>query len=95
MGAPALRLIAVAFLGAAQSAKPEITPLRATYRTTVLYQGRVHDAGSRTVTVVAVEDEWRDRVEIRRAPQNESWGARMFDVIDPFGKTIFVMGPVK
>ncbi len=39
-------------------------------------------------------DEWRDRVEIRRPPKNESWGARTFDVIDPFGNTIFVMGPL-
>lgn len=31
----------------------------------------------------------------RRAPKNETWGARTFDVIDPFGNTIFVMGPVK
>ena len=37
--------------------------------------------------------EWRDRVEIRRPPRNESWGARTFDVIDPFGNTIFVIGP--
>ena len=43
----------------------------------------------------ALYDEWRDRVDIRRAPMNESWGARTFDVIDPFGNTIFVMGPVK
>ena len=41
----------------------------------------------------AYYDEWRTRVEIRRAPQNEYWGARTFDVIDPFGNTIFVMGP--
>jgi hypothetical protein len=27
------------------------------------------------------------------SPKNESWGARTFDVIDPFGNTIFVMGP--
>lgn len=39
--------------------------------------------------------EWRDRVEIRRPPMNEPWGARTFDVIDPFGNTIFVMGPLK
>lgn len=39
-------------------------------------------------------DEWRDRVEIRRAPKNENWGARTFDVIDPFGNTLFVVGPV-
>ena len=40
-------------------------------------------------------DEWRDRIEIRLPPRNEPWGARTFDVIDPFGNTIFVMGPVK
>lgn len=41
----------------------------------------------------AYYDEWRERVEIRDPPKNESWGARTFDVIDPFGNTIFVMGP--
>jgi len=41
----------------------------------------------------ALYEEWRQRVEIRRAPRNEAWGARTFDVIDPFGNTIFVMGP--
>jgi uncharacterized glyoxalase superfamily protein PhnB len=42
----------------------------------------------------AYYDEWRGRgVEIRRPPKNESWGARTFSVIDPFGNTIFVMGP--
>lgn len=40
-------------------------------------------------------DEWRDRVDIPRPPKNEEWGARTFDVTDPFGNTIFVMGPVK
>ena len=42
----------------------------------------------------AYYEEWRERVEIRRPPKNEPWGARTFDVIDPFGNTIFVMGPV-
>lgn len=42
----------------------------------------------------AYYDEWRERVEIRRAPKNEPWGARTFDLIDPFGNTIFVMGPL-
>jgi uncharacterized glyoxalase superfamily protein PhnB len=46
-------------------------------------------------SVDAYYDEWRERVEIRRPPRNESWGARTFDVIDPFGNTIFVMGPVR
>jgi catechol 2,3-dioxygenase-like lactoylglutathione lyase family enzyme len=41
----------------------------------------------------AYYDEWRERVEIRRPPKNEVWGARTFDVIDPFGNTIFVIGP--
>ena len=38
-------------------------------------------------------DEWRSRTEIRHPPKDEAWGARTFDVIDPFGNTIFVMGP--
>jgi uncharacterized glyoxalase superfamily protein PhnB len=40
----------------------------------------------------AYYNEWRDKVEIRREPKDEPWGARTFDVIDPFGNTIFVMG---
>jgi len=39
-------------------------------------------------------DEWRTRAPMKRAPQNETWGARTFDFEDPFGNTIFVMGPV-
>jgi uncharacterized glyoxalase superfamily protein PhnB len=38
-------------------------------------------------------EEWRERVELKRAPKNEPWGARTFDLIDPFGNTIFVIGP--
>lgn len=38
-------------------------------------------------------DEWSTRVAIRRPPRNEVWGARTFDLIDPFGNTIFVIGP--
>lgn len=37
-------------------------------------------------------EEWREKVEIRRPPRDESWGARTFDVIDPSGNTIFVIG---
>ena len=43
--------------------------------------------------VDAYYDEWRQKVRVQRPPKNESWGARTFDVIDPFGNTIFVMGP--
>jgi catechol 2,3-dioxygenase-like lactoylglutathione lyase family enzyme len=39
-------------------------------------------------------DEWQGRVPIRRAPRDEPWGARTFDVLDPFGNTLFVMGPI-
>ena len=41
----------------------------------------------------AYYDEWRNRVDVKRAPKDEDWGARTFDLIDPFGNTIFVMGP--
>ena len=40
-------------------------------------------------------DEWRQRVAVNRPPKNESWGARTFDLIDPFGNTIFVIGPTR
>jgi catechol 2,3-dioxygenase-like lactoylglutathione lyase family enzyme len=39
-------------------------------------------------------EERHARVEIRRPPENKDWGAQTFDVIDPFGNTLFVVGPV-
>lgn len=39
-------------------------------------------------------DEWRRNVDVLRPPHDEAWGARTFDLLDPFGNTIFVMGPV-
>ena len=42
----------------------------------------------------AYYDEWREKgVAIRQPPKNEPWDARTFDVVDPFGNTIFVIGP--
>jgi catechol 2,3-dioxygenase-like lactoylglutathione lyase family enzyme len=38
--------------------------------------------------------EWQAKVEVLRAPKDEAWGARTFDLLDPYGNTIFVMGPV-
>ena len=38
-------------------------------------------------------DEWCKQVEVLRPPKDEEWGARTFDLLDPFGNTIFVMGP--
>jgi catechol 2,3-dioxygenase-like lactoylglutathione lyase family enzyme len=40
-------------------------------------------------------EEWSTRVDVLRPPKNETWGARTFDLLDPFGNTIFVMGPTK
>ena len=39
-------------------------------------------------------DEWRVRTVVKRPPRNEEWGARTFDLINPFGKKIFVLGPL-
>jgi catechol 2,3-dioxygenase-like lactoylglutathione lyase family enzyme len=47
----------------------------------------VHDAD-------AYYREWSGKVAVLRPPRNEEWGARTFDLLDPFGNTIFVMGPV-
>jgi catechol 2,3-dioxygenase-like lactoylglutathione lyase family enzyme len=38
--------------------------------------------------------EWSAKVTVLRAPRSEEWGARTFDLLDPSGNTIFVMGPV-
>ncbi len=38
--------------------------------------------------------EWSPKVPVLRAPRDEEWGARTFDLLDPSGNTIFVMGPV-
>jgi len=38
--------------------------------------------------------EWRTRVTPGRAPRDEPWGARTFDLQDPFGNTLFVIGPL-
>lgn len=37
--------------------------------------------------------EWSARVHRLRAPVDEAWGARTFDLLDPFGNTLFVIGP--
>lgn len=37
--------------------------------------------------------EWSARVPVLRPPRDEPWGARTFDLVDPFGNTLFVIGP--
>ena len=39
--------------------------------------------------------EWSEKVKVLRPPRDEDWDARTFDLLDPFGNTIFVMGPVR
>jgi catechol 2,3-dioxygenase-like lactoylglutathione lyase family enzyme len=38
--------------------------------------------------------EWSQNVAVLRARKDEDWGARTFDLLNPSGSTIFVMGPV-
>ncbi len=38
--------------------------------------------------------EWSLKAHVLRAPKNEDWGSRTFDLSDPSGNTIFVMGPI-
>ncbi len=39
--------------------------------------------------------EWSSKVAVLRTPRNEEWDARTFDLLDPFGNTLFVMGPAR
>ena len=39
--------------------------------------------------------EWSEKVDVLRAPKDEAWGARTFDLLDPFGNTLFVIGPLE
>jgi len=38
-------------------------------------------------------NEWKDKVDLLRTPKDEEWGARTFDLLDPSGNTLFIMGP--
>ena len=44
--------------------------------------------------VDAYHAEWSARVPVLRAPRDEPWGARTFDLHDPSGNTLFVIGPM-
>ena len=69
---------------------------RSRSRSTVRWTATVENA----CVALEVEDadayftEWSRKVEVLRPPRNEPWGARTFDLLDPFGNTLFVMGPV-
>jgi uncharacterized glyoxalase superfamily protein PhnB len=36
--------------------------------------------------------EWSAKVPVLRAPKDEEWGARTFDLLDPFGNTSLFWG---
>ncbi|MBK8006416.1 MAG: hypothetical protein IPK12_21665 [Gemmatimonadetes bacterium] len=55
--------------------------------------GRGACAGLEVADADALHAEWSARVPVLRAPRDEAWGARTFDLQDPFGNTLFVMGP--
>ncbi|MBV8675180.1 MAG: VOC family protein [Acidobacteriaceae bacterium] len=56
--------------------------------------GRDACVSLRVDDVDACYREWSARVAVLRAPRDEEWGARTFDLLDPSGNTIFVMGPI-
>ena len=57
--------------------------------------------GRRACVSLRVDDadayyrEWRHVAEIKAPPQDEVWGGRTFGFEDPFGNTIFVIGPAQ
>lgn len=57
--------------------------------------GRNACASLRVNSADAYYDEWRKKVNMQGPPHDESWGARTFSVIDPFGNSIFVIGPIQ
>jgi catechol 2,3-dioxygenase-like lactoylglutathione lyase family enzyme len=56
--------------------------------------GRNACASLRVASADALYEEWQHKVVIGRPPVNETWGGRTFGFQDPFGNTIFVIGPL-
>ena len=56
--------------------------------------GRNACASLRVASADSYYEEWRQKVEMSRPPINEPWGGRTFGFQDPFGNSIFVIGPV-
>lgn len=56
--------------------------------------------GRNACVALQVEDadryyqEWNSKVDLLRPPKDEEWGARTFDLLDPSGNTLFIMGPL-
>ncbi len=56
--------------------------------------GRATCASLRVNSADAYYQEGQSKVAIRRPPMNEPWGGRTFGFTDPFGNTLFIIGPV-
>jgi catechol 2,3-dioxygenase-like lactoylglutathione lyase family enzyme len=56
--------------------------------------GREVCVSLQVVDVDAIYKEWRARTKVTRKPHDEAWGMRTFDLLDPSGNTLFVMGPI-
>ena len=56
--------------------------------------GRNACASLRVNDADAYYEEWQRHVEMQRPPMNEAWGGRTFGFMDPFGNSIFVIGPI-
>jgi len=55
--------------------------------------GRNACASLRVSSADAYYEEWRQTARVERPPVDEPWGARTFGLEDPFGNTLFVIGP--
>jgi uncharacterized glyoxalase superfamily protein PhnB len=66
----------------------------------ILVDSPMEGHGRQACVTLQVEDadalyrEWSAKVKVLRAPKDEEWGARTFDLPDPSGNTIFVSGPL-
>ena len=56
--------------------------------------GRNACASVRVNSADAYYNEWRNKVDMSRPPMNEPWGGRTFGFQDPFGNSLFIIGPV-
>jgi catechol 2,3-dioxygenase-like lactoylglutathione lyase family enzyme len=56
--------------------------------------GRNACVSLRVASADSYYQEWRQKVGMSRPPMNEPWGGRTFGFQDPFGNSIFVIGPV-
>ncbi|MBT3374762.1 MAG: VOC family protein [Lentisphaerae bacterium] len=41
----------------------------------------------------ALYAEWSPKIDIDDPPEDQPWGSRTFTVMDPFGNSLFVVGP--